>query len=121
MKNIKVTIYTKEMGRVDLNKQEYQDFDFESVIKHRTDGPAAIEYYESGSINFEIYTINNKFHRTDGPAVIEYYEDGEVMDEVYFIDDNCYIKEDYDILINEMKVLPKSLKLTHKDWWVREL
>jgi len=177
MKNIKVTIYTKEMGRVDLNKQEYHDFDFDSVIKHRLNSPAAIWYYEDGSINSEFYYINDKIHRLDGPACIYYYEngsinskyyyinnelhktdgpsviwynqygnfsskhyyinnkihridgpaiiwynqDGSVWREEYYINYTSYNKEDYDNLINEMKALPKSLKLVHEDWWVREL
>jgi len=149
MKNVYVTVYTKEQGRLDLNKQEYNNFNFESVIKHRTDGPAVIYYYENGSVWHESYYINNKLHKEDGPAAIWYYRYGSVWREYYYINDKChridgpaaiwyykdgsveseeyyingkkYKKEDYDNLINEIKALPKSLRLIHKDWWVREL
>jgi len=121
VKNIKVTIYTKGIGRVDLHEQEYHDFDFDSVIKHRTDGPAVIWYYEDGSVWREHYCVNHKYHRLDGPAMIYYYAGGSVNYSDYYINNKSYNKEEYDNLINEMKALPKSLKLIHEDWWVREL
>jgi len=88
-----ITIHTKEQGRLDLNKEEYYNFNYKTVT----------------------------FHRTDGPASIYYHPNRNVRCEYYYIDDENYKKEDYDNLINEMKALPKSLKLIHKDWWVRDL
>jgi len=150
MKNIHITIYTKEHGKLDLTSEEMNHFNFDKVTRHRTDGPAVIYYYEDGSVEREYYFINNKRHRTDGFAAIWYYQDGSVLceyyyinekhhrldgpsiiyyynqdgsinSEYYYINNTCYSKEEYDNLINEMKALPKSLRLIHELWWVREL
>jgi len=121
MKNISVTIYTKEHGRLDLTYEEYLTFDFDKVTRHRTDSPASIWYYQDGSIEREYYFINDKMHRIDGPAESWYDKDGSIEREYYYINNKFYNKEDYDNLINEMKSLPKSLKLTHQEQWVREL
>ena len=177
MKNICMTIYTKEQGKIYLTKKEQNNFNFNTVTCHRTDGPAIIWYNQNGSVWRESYYINNKLHRTDGPAIIYYYENGSIDNEYYYINnklhkidgptiiwyykdgsvgreeyyinnkrhrtdgpavifynkngialsedyyitDKYYDKEDYDNLINEMKALPKSLRLTHELWWVREL
>ena len=147
MKNIYTTIYTKEQGRLDLNLEERNNFN--KGIYHRDDGPAVSCYHEDGSVEREFYYINNKWHRTDGPAQVWYYKTGSVSSEhyyinnkrhridgpasiwyrkdkciereFYYINDKCYIKEDYYDLINEMKSLPKSLRLVHELWWVKEL
>jgi len=149
MKNIYYKLYTKEHGRFDLTLEEFYNFDLITRICHRTDGPACIYYYKDGSVSREFYYINNKVHRTDGPALIWYNQDGSVSSKHYYINDKrhrldgpaciyyheygsvrCeeyyinhkpYNKEDYYNLINEMKALPKTLKLVHEDWWVREL
>ena len=121
MNNIYITVYTKESGRFDLTYKEYINFDFDKVICHRIDGPASIWYYKDGSVWRESYYIHNQSHRIDDPAVIWYHSNGSILDTRYYINDKCYIKEEYDNLINEMKALPKSLKLVHEDWWVREL
>ena len=121
MKNIQVTVYTKKRGRIDLNLEELNNFNFKTVIYHRIDGPAIIWYNQDGSVECEYYHVNNKRHRLDGPAQIWYHEDGSVKDGFYYINNKEYKKEDYDNLINEMKALPKSLRLVHELWWVREL
>jgi len=121
MKNIQVTVYTKEHGCLDLTLEEYNNFDFDKVIYHRTDGPAVVYYYANGSIESEHYFINNQRHRIDYPALIYHYLDERSLREYYYLDHKPYTKEDYYNLINKMKALPKSLRLTHKEQWVREL
>ena len=121
MKNIHVTIYTKETGRLDLTIEEYKNFDFYKVIYHRLDGPAVIYYYTTENVECVFYYNNDQRHRTNGPAIIYYYPDGRVKREYYYINNHPYKKEDYYNLINEMKSLPESLRLTHELWWVREL
>ena len=121
MKNMKVTIYTKEQGSFDLTQEEWCNFDFNTVTIHRIDSPAMIWYDKDGSVWREYYYINDKCHRIDGPAIIWYDKDGSVRREYYYINNKPYNKEDYYNLINEMKALPKSLRLVHELWWVREL
>ena len=88
---------------------------------HRTDGPACIWRHNNNHPSRELYYINDNRHRIDGPAEIWYKEDGTIEGEFYYINGKEYRKEDYHNLINEMKALPKSLKLTHQEQWVREL
>ena len=117
-----ITIYTKKHGRFDLTKEEWcNNFPLYKVTFHRTDGPAIIYYYKNRNVWREYYYINDKRHRIDGPCEIYYCEDGSLKGEFYYIDDENYKKEDYYNLINEIKALPKSLRLTHELWWVREL
>ena len=53
---------------------------------HREDGPAYIWYNESGKISSEWYYLNDKcHHRENGPAVIWYYESGEIEKKEYFL------------------------------------
>ena len=121
MTNIRVTIYTQDKGRLDLTQRDYMNFNFDNIIYHRTDSPAEIWYRKDGSVECERYYMNGNYHRTDGPAVIWYYQDGSIDLEFYYINNEYYNKEDYYNLINGMKALPKSLRLTHELWWVREL
>jgi len=116
-----ITIYTKEKGCINCTESEYYNFDLNTITLHRSDNPAVIWYYNDWTIDGEMYYINNCKHRIDGPAVIWYHPDGSIWDTRYYINDTCYYKEEYDNLINEMKALPKSLKLVHELWWVREL
>ena len=148
MKNIYCTLYTKELGRIELIYESLENFDI-NITVHRTDGPAEIYYYEDGSIEREYYYINDKLHRLDGPAFTGYNENGNIYAQVYYINNKChkingpavnyyysngsleyesyyingkpYTKEDYYNLINEMKSLPESLRLAHEEHWVREL
>jgi antitoxin component YwqK of YwqJK toxin-antitoxin module len=52
---------------------------------HRLDGPAFIEYYESGKVRQKEYLVENEYHRLDGPAYVEYYESGEISEKQYYI------------------------------------
>lgn len=53
--------------------------------RHRTDGPAWVEYYENGKVKREEYFYDDVLHREDGPAFIEYFENGSKKTEVYCI------------------------------------
>ena len=121
MTNIRLTIYTQDKGRLDLTQEECHNFTLNTVTLHRTNSPAVIRYHKDGSIRCKLYYINDKLHRLDGPSIIWYYQYVGVDREYYFINNKFYKKEDYYNLINEMKALPKTLKLVHEDWWVREL
>ena len=42
----------------------------EKSVLSRINGPAVIEYDDSGNIDKEMYYINGKLHREDGPAIV---------------------------------------------------
>ena len=60
---------------------------------HREDGPAHINYSETGEILEEHWYINGEAHREDGPAKIYYNYNGEVVREMWCIN-NSYHRED---------------------------
>ena len=66
MKNIYITIYTKEKGKLELTKEQWWDFDLSSLTYHREDGPA-IEYSNGDKlcwfINDEEYYSKADYNR----------------------------------------------------------
>ena len=77
--------------------------------RHRTDGPAA--EYGSGT---KAWYIDGKQHRIDGPAVE--YPYGAKR---WYVDGEHYTKEDFNQLIEEIRQLPKVLRLIYPREWVR--
>jgi len=118
--NIDLYLLHNAPEKITISDFELTNDDYRSGIIHRTDGPALCAFNDESEIMYLWYIYMNKFHRTDGPAVIDYRDEKSVVPE-YWIDDQYYNKKDYYNLINEMKALPKSLRLTHELWWVREL
>ncbi len=49
----------------------------DSFVLHNSNGPALIEFYENGILEYAAYYINGKQHREDGPAVFWNYSDGK--------------------------------------------
>ena len=41
--------------------------------------PALLVFREDGTVDYEMYCVNGEKHRTDGPAWIEYGEDGLII------------------------------------------
>ena len=80
-----------------------------SKVLHRTDGPAA--EYGSGT---KAWYIDGKQHRIDGPAVE--YPYGAKR---WYVDGEHYTKEDFNQLIEEIRQLPKVLRLIYPREWVR--
>ena len=76
---------------------------------HREDGPA-LEYNDGA----KFWYIDNKRHRLDGPACE--WADG---DKEWRIDDKYYTEENFNKLIEEVKQLPKVLRLIDTREWVR--
>lgn len=114
MSDTKAMIYKE--GFVD--KVVFQnDFSIKSIryyIKdthtlHRVDGPAKIDYYQSGVIKTESYWLNGKLHREDGAAWIIYYFTGSIEKENYWYKGKC-IKavnslQEYLQYVEKMKLL----------------
>ena len=133
MKEIYVTLYTKEKGKLEFTKEEWYDFDIRYVTYHREDGPAIIR-----SNMLQEYWLNDKRHREDGPAVVssngshEYWlngkrhrEDGHAVvysdgTQRFYLNGVYYSKEDYYKKLEEIDSLSLSLKLIHNEQWVRE-
>jgi len=61
--NIYATIYTKEKGKLELNKGEWDNLDISKLTWHREDGPAV-----ECANGYKYYYINGKRHREDGPS-----------------------------------------------------
>lgn len=53
---------------------------------HRINGPAKIEYSESGKIRKEQYYEDGNAHRIDEPAEINYHESGQIQMKCYYKD-----------------------------------
>jgi hypothetical protein len=125
-KDIYITYYTKEYGKIEFTKIEFTREEWERFIKsvtlHREDGPA-MEWADGFS---KQWFLNGKLHRIDGPAVewatgdkqwsVE-YADG---DKEWWIDNKEYSEKDFDQITKEVKALPLELKLTDPRDWVRE-
>ena len=109
MKEIYITIYTKEFGKLELTKKEWY-FSDENITYHREDGPACI--WDNGS---ESYWFDGKPHREDGPAVIGF--NGRKL---HYLNGIYYTKEEYHKKLEEIDNLPLSLKLTHEEEWIRK-
>lgn len=56
---------------------------------HKEGGPAHIIYEVDGSIDCEIFYINDYVSRADGPAYISYFRDGSIYFEEFWIDGDC--------------------------------
>jgi hypothetical protein len=110
-KDIFVTFYTKEDGKLELTYEEWNRLDPDSIAYHREDGPA--REWADGT---KEWFLNGKRHRIDGPAVE--WDNGE---RIWYIDDEEYSKEDFNRIIREAKSLPLELRLTDPRWWVREM
>lgn len=46
---------------------------------HREIGPAYQEFFEDGTISYEMYGLHGYNHRTDGPATVQYNRDGKIV------------------------------------------
>lgn len=53
---------------------------------HRLNGPAVVDYSETGKIKRETWMINNKKHRDDGPAEVIYDEGGNAVEQYWYTD-----------------------------------
>lgn len=60
---------------------------------HREDGPAVINYDNTGQVQSENYCINDKLHRKDGPAIINYFPNGTI-ETAYFYQYDKLHRED---------------------------
>lgn len=71
---------------------KYEQYYYHNIKNylHREDGPASIEYYESGALLKKIYIIEDLWHREDGPAYISYYENGKVQEYNWFIENKLH-------------------------------
>jgi len=92
--------YTKEKGIVETDNYD----DICDLTRHRTDGPAVIQYYDNGLVKYEEYWVNDKCHRLGGPAIIQYNEDCNIEYESYYIKGTIYTKEQYDKKLLKIKV-----------------
>ncbi|GEM_PF-3781912 len=61
--------------------------------EHRDDGPSNITYHENGSLNIERWNQNGNLHRDDGPAEIRYYAAGQLASEEWH-QNGQYFRED---------------------------
>lgn len=52
---------------------------------HREDAPAEIHYYEDRSIEYEWWYLYGNRHREDGPAVVCYHKDGSIESQYYWL------------------------------------
>ena len=134
MKEIYITFYTKEKGKLELDKKEWFDFPDNSVTFHSECGPAVVftdgdeMYYINGKHHrengpaviytngYRAYCINGKLHREDGPAVIH----GNTGHCTYWLNDKHYPKSLYYKKLEEIDNLPLSLKLIHEEEWIRK-
>ncbi len=57
---------------------------------HRTDGPAEVQYFKNGQIQYEVWCLNNQLHRTDGPALVRYHENGQIQYEVWYLNNQLH-------------------------------
>ena len=71
-------------------------------------------YYKDGTISSE-YDNAKIFHRTDGPAIE--YGNGPRS---WRVDGRYYDEEDFNKLIEEVRQLPKVLRLIDPREWVRQ-
>lgn len=110
MKEIYVTIYTKETGKLELTKEEWITASIDKKTIHRTDGPAVI--YSNGC---QFYYVNGIKHNHKGPAIV--WADGTFS---YYLEGLCYDKLYYQIMINKIRKLSKTERLIDERWWVRE-
>lgn len=104
-----VTIYTKEDGKREFTSEEWIGFAAETVHFHREDGPA-IEYQDMDKYWF----YEDKLHRLDGPA------QSAEFGNLWHIDDEEYSKEEFDRILEEVRNMSLTLRLTDPRWWVRE-
>ena len=54
-------------------------------VRHRTNDPAYIEYYETGTTSYQSWVIRGNYHKTDGPARIGYDIDGNVQFQEWWV------------------------------------
>jgi hypothetical protein len=97
------------------NKFYYKDGTVSSMYSykkdlHRTDGPAAV--YNNGD---KYWYVDGRQHRTDGPAIE--YGNGPRS---WRVDGRYYDEEDFNKLIEEVRQLPKVLRLIDPREWVRQ-
>ena len=81
-----------------------------SKVLHRTDGPA-VEYINGD----KLWYVDDRLHRVDGPAV---ESDG---DKFWWVDDIQYSEKQFEALIEEIRSLPKALRLIDPREWVRKV
>lgn len=68
---------------------------FKNGERHRSDGPAWINFYKSGAIESETYYLNGARHRDDGPAWIYYSAKGVAKKKEYWLNGNYVDPSDY--------------------------
>lgn len=73
-----IKIRTNPLG-FNAVEEHYQHIDGK-LVKHRTDGPAAIYRHSNGSVWIECWYQNDKRHRPDGPSFTSFYEDGRIKE-----------------------------------------
>jgi hypothetical protein len=66
-KDIYITIYTKEQGKLEFTYEEWLDFDINLIIFHRIDGPA-VEFGEEWG---RWYIDNKEISKKDFDTVIQ--------------------------------------------------
>lgn len=54
-----------------------------------------IEHYSTGELLSERWYVNNRLHRTDGPAAIWYYNSGKVYVAYWFLNGKRIYSEDW--------------------------
>jgi len=79
--------------------------------------PISTFYYKDGTKSFILYDPSKVLHRTDGPAC-DFAEDSYSE---WWIDDEGYTEEEFNKLIEEVRQLPKVLRLIDPREWVRKL
>ena len=89
MSNIHITIYTKQNGKEQLTKEEWDKYDISKVTFHRTDGPA-VEWADGT----KVWYVEGKRHRTDGPAIE--CADG---DKVWYVDGKKHTEEEFNKIV----------------------
>jgi hypothetical protein len=70
--------------------------------RHREDGPAYIQYFQDGNIDYLSYEKNGKRHRLDGPAEVLNDRNGNTHEERYYIHGKSYTKEEFDEYVKGM-------------------
>ena len=110
---IKKSVVYYYNGNIRYEKWHREDGEF---YLHREDGPAIINYYESGEKQYEQWWVNSKKHRIEGPAHINYYKDGTIWFEYYLINGEEMSKEEWeDHPIRQEYLIKEAMKEALKE------
>jgi hypothetical protein len=110
-KDVYITIYTKEQGKLEFTEDEWNKFDVGSITYHREDGPAK-EWADGAKEWF----LNDKHHRIDGPAME--WNNGP---KYWYIDGKSVHEHIHAIIARLLVHYPSELKLTDPEEWIREM